>query len=293
MCMAIASRYCLCLPAWLTPCCLYFLVAPAGPSAPSAPQPAAFKPSANSMLFGHLPAAQPRSLAQGKLLSKPNPGATHSRQPQQQAQSAGRPGMQGTGAARTGTGWGQSSRPSGNSSSSSSVNLPKAGLPGTVPWQCFVGGQQQAAGLPAETPLHSQHQEPVDGGCEQGEQFQQQQATKQARAAWQGPAGAFSIKRSSTAAAFAAGNLSSSSLHLAGAGANWGSPWQGHDPFEELPAAPLPAAAAFSPAPIAEAAAAVSEEAPVLAAQSDVNTAAGQMDVEDGLDIGDIFAFMK
>jgi hypothetical protein len=167
--------------------------------------------------------------------------------------------------------------------------VPQAGLPGAVPWQRFVGGQQEAAGLPAETPVHSQQQEPFDGGCEQGEQLQQQQATKQARAAWQGPAGAFSVKRSSTAAAFAAGNLSSSSLRLAGAAATWSE--QGQDPFEELPSASdataLAAAAAFSPAPIAA-------EAPVLAAQYDVNTdRAGQMDAEDGLDIGDIFAFMK
>jgi hypothetical protein len=45
----------------------------------------------------------------------------------------------------------------------------------------------------------------------------------------------------------------------------------------------LAAAAAVLPGPVAAAA----------AAQSEVNTAAAQMHAEDGLDIDDIFAFMK
>lgn len=280
-------------------------VCTAGPNAPPGTQSAAFKPSANSMLFGHLPAAQPRSAAQGKLLTRPSPASNASTRgaqySQQQLQQAGRAthharSMQGQAA---GDMWGQL----GSNSSGAPAT---AGLPGSVAWGQFVSGRQAAA---VAVPPGGVLDEPADDGSqrlEEQDSQQQQQTAKQARAGWQRPAGASRVKRSSTAAAFAASSFGSSSsmFRLQGAAATWGSPWQ--DPFEEqspsheasvsVAAAPPPPPPASMPAaPPAAAAVPPLPRAPAVPADQPPNASPARepIGIADALDIGDIFAFMR
>lgn len=232
--------------------------------APSAVQPAvAFKPSANSLLFGHLPAAagQPRSLAgqQGKLLTRPSPARSNTaaqRLPyshQQQQLARGEP-----------------ARPSNSSSS-----VPKAGLPGAVPWQQFVSVGQQAGGAADAAPAGEHQQTPE----------QQQAVTKQAaRAAWQGQAQGGS--NASSAAAFATGSLPRASL--------WGaSSWprqvqRDRDVFCEQEEHILPLIPEQPPAPP------LLVPPPAVAAVAAAAAAAEVVDEPgDALDIADIFAFMR
>lgn len=229
--------------------------------APSAVQPAAaFKPSANLLLFGHLSAAAgpPRSLAgqQGKLLTRPSPARSNAAAQRQQQQLASGARVPSRSAA------GELARPSSSSS------VPKAGLPGEVPWQQFVSVGQQADGRP-DTALAGGHQQAPE---------QQQAVTKQAaRAAWQGQAGASNV---STAAAFAAGSLARASLRGAGS-------WQRQvqkDVFREQeadnePRIPEQAMPPLQPATVPPPAAVEENE--------------GQEQPGDALDIADIFAFMR
>lgn len=280
---------------WTTYLCSFVCCCPctAGSNAPRGTQPAAFTPCANSMLFGHLSAAQPRSLAQGKLLTRSslasNASTRGAKYSQQQLQPAGRTTLQG---------YGMQGRAAGDMSSqlgSCGSSAQKAVLPGGVAWGQFVSGQQAPAvavppvGVPDEADDGSQ---PLD---QQGSQ--QQHLPKQAaRAAWQRPAGASNFKRSSTASVFTASSFGSSSFRLQGAAASWGSPWQGQDPFEEQQApareASLPAAAA--PPPVSMPASAAAPAAPSSADQPpDASTAREPIRIADALDIGDIFAFMR
>lgn len=232
--------------------------------APLAVQPAAaFKPSANSLLFGHLSAAagQPRSLAgqQGKLLTRPSPvrsNAAAQRLPYSQQQQLGS-------GARV-----QSRSVAGELARPSSSSVPKAGMPGAVPWQQFVSVGQQAEGA-QDTALAGGHQQAPE---------QRQAVTKQAaRAAWQGQAGASNV---STAAAFAAGSLSRASLWGAG---SWPRQLQ-KDVFREQEADNGPLIPE-QVVPSLKLAAAVPPSAAVEEKE--------QEQPGDALDIADIFAFMR
>lgn len=126
-------------------CLLY---AGTGATAASGTQAAAFKPSANARLFGHLPEVQPRSHAQGKLLTRPisalrraGHSATTSTSSQLQGQAAaGRFRLQGSGysgAVEAGAG--------GSEYGGGRKEVPSASLPGAVSWQRFVSNHDAAA----------------------------------------------------------------------------------------------------------------------------------------------------
>lgn len=192
--------------------CVAFLGQPslcaclAGNTAPTSMQLAAFKPSANALMFGHLPEAAPRSLAQGKLLTRPNPAASsgasgqshatawHSQQQQLcPAQTVSTQPFRQHPSAAGGSGW------EAQQHSSSTAKRPQ---PAAASWTQFETSYHSPSGGCSDAPQttsnsgsrtdNSQRPAANPAGSKQplqAVQQQQQHTRKQARATWQAPAG--------------------------------------------------------------------------------------------------------
>jgi hypothetical protein len=117
---------------------VHLLYAGTGATAASGSQAAAFKPSANAGLFGHLPAVQPRGHAQGKLLIRPLSAlrsAGHSATTSTSNWSSQLQGSSYSGAVDAGA----------SEYGSSGSEVSRASLPGAVSWQRFVSNHDAAA----------------------------------------------------------------------------------------------------------------------------------------------------
>lgn len=227
-------------------------------------------------MFGHLPGAQPRSIAQGKLLSRAGPTASDAGRAAglnpsyySQRQSAGlAPGS-------------SSYRAQALQQGRLGSAMPKVSLPGGAPWQQFVSERQPApaaAGAASEEAVVAAGQLPECGGNLLGQDVQQRSSKQQARAAWQGSVPSFGARAGRAAAVF--GGTSSA---VGVGGAAWRSSLSAEDVFgaDDVFGAPL------QPVPSIPTLSAVQPVMPQHA-PGPAEAAAG-----GGLDMGDIFAFMR
>jgi hypothetical protein len=233
-------------------------------------------------MFGHLPGAQPRSIAQGKLLSRAGPTAS----------DAGRAAAQGVNVSY------QSQRqPAGLGAGSSSYraqvpqqgrsgcgSMPKVSLPGGAPWQQFVSERQPApaaAGVASEEAVVAAGQPREGSGSLLGQAVQQRSSKQQARAAWQGSVPSHVGHAGRTAGVF--GGMGSA---VGGGGAAWQSSLSAEGVFgaDDVFGAPLPAAPSVP---------AFTAVQPVLPPPALGLVEAAEAADGGGLDMGDIFAFMR